>query len=274
MCGGVAIAKRARPGSWTGVVAPITRRPEPMQLLSAASSLCAVPGSRTGTNRRHCRHACLDGAPSAGPPRSQPAKRPGSHDRAPIRRMEMTRPGELVHVDIKKLGRIPPGGGWRVNGRAVERGRWHRTKVGYAFVHTAIDGYTRLAYSEVFDDEQGITAAAFWRRAEAFLAGHGIAVERVITDNGNCYRSHEFTLGSRAGSPHLHQALSAPDNGKAERFNPTLLAEWAYLRAWRSDPQRTRNLANWLHTYNHHRHHTAIGGPPVSRVGNLSRHYN
>ena len=101
--------------------------------------------------------------------------------RAPIRRMEMSRPGELVHVDIKKLGRIPKGGGWRVNGRAHERGRWHRTKVGYAFVHSAIDGYSRLAYSEVLTDEQGATAAEFWQRANAFFADHGITVERVLT---------------------------------------------------------------------------------------------
>src|SRR3954467_13378200 len=99
--------------------------------------------------------------------------------RAPIRRMEMSRPGELVHVDIKKLGRIPKGGGWRVNGRAHEKGRWHRTKVGYAFVHTAIDGYSRLAYSEVLADEQGATAAAFWIRAVGFFAAHDIIVERV-----------------------------------------------------------------------------------------------
>jgi hypothetical protein len=110
--------------------------------------------------------------------------------REPIRRIVMTRPGELVHIDIKKLGRIPHGGGWRVNGRAAERGRWHRTKVGYAYVHSALDGYSRLAYSEVLGDELGATAAGFWERAEAFFASQGISVERVLTDNGSCYRSH------------------------------------------------------------------------------------
>jgi transposase-like protein len=120
--------------------------------------------------------------------------------RAPIRRIEMSRPGELVHVDIKKLGRIPKGGGWRVNGRAAERGRWHRTKVGYAFVHTAIDGYSRLAYSEVLSDEQGATAAAFWVRAADFFATHDMHIERVLTDNGSCYRSNDFNraLGTAA----------------------------------------------------------------------------
>lgn len=194
--------------------------------------------------------------------------------RAPIRRIEMTRPGELVHVDIKKLGRIPPGGGWRVNGRESERGRWHRTKVGYAFVHTAVDGYTRLAYSEVLDDELGLTAAAFWQRAERFFATHGIRVERVITDNGGCYRSKDFARALQRAQHTYTRPYRPQTNGKAERFNRTLLAEWAYLRAWRSDTQRTRHLASWLHIYNHHRYHTAVGGPPVSRVGNLSGHYS
>ena len=192
----------------------------------------------------------------------------------PIRRIEMTRPGELVHVDIKKLGRIPVGGGWRVNGREAERGRWHKTKVGYAFVHSAVDGFTRLAYSEVLNDELGSTAAAFWRRAEAFFASHGIAVERVITDNGGCYRSRDFSRALEAVTHTYTRPYRPQTNGKVERFNRTMLGEWAYVRAWNSDTQRTRRLAHWLHIYNHHRHHTAIGGPPISRVGNLSGHYS
>src|SRR5271169_3769843 len=113
--------------------------------------------------------------------------------REPIRRYEMTQPGELVHVDIKKLGRIPKGGGWRAHGRSREHhgGRHH---VGYAYVHSAVDGYSRLAYSEVLDDEQGATAAGFWRRARKFFADNGIQVDRVLTDNGACYRSSEFAL--------------------------------------------------------------------------------
>jgi len=193
--------------------------------------------------------------------------------RAPIRRIEMSRPGELVHVDIKKLGRIPKGGGWRVNGRAAERGRWHRTKVGYAFVHSAIDGYTRLAYSEVLNDEQGATAAAFWLRATAFFAALDVHVERVLTDNGSCYRSRDFARALGNATHSFTQPYRPATNGKAERFNRTLLNEWAYARPWRSDGQRTRALARWLHTYNHHRHHTAIAGPPISRVGNLIGHY-
>jgi transposase InsO family protein len=194
--------------------------------------------------------------------------------RAPIRRIEMSRPGELVHIDIKKLGRIPKGGGWRVNGRAAERGRWHRTKVGYAFVHSAIDGYTRLAYSEVLADEQGVTAAAFWQRAAGFFAEHDITVERVLTDNGSCYRSHLFNIALEDVQHTFTQPYRPATNGKVERFNRTLLSEWAYVQPWRSEGQRTRGLARWLHLYNHHRHHTAIGGPPISRAGNVSGHYS
>ena len=194
--------------------------------------------------------------------------------RQPVRRIEMTRAGELVHVDIKKLGRIPRGGGWRVNGRAAERGRWHRTKVGWAFVHSAVDGYTRLAYSEVLSDEQGATAAAFWQRAAAFFAAHDITVERVLTDNGSCYRSRDFNA-ALGGAEHTFTRPYRPaTNGKVERFNRTLLTEWAYAQTWRSDGQRTRALTAWLHRYNHHRHHTAIDGPPIGRVGNVTGHYS
>ena len=194
--------------------------------------------------------------------------------REPIRRMTAERPGELVHVDIKKLGRIPPGGGWRVNGRSAERGRWHRTKVGYAFVHSAVDAHSRLAYSEVLNDEQGVTAAGFWRRAQAFFAAHDIVVERVLTDNGSCYRSRDFALALGLAIHTRTRPYRPQTNGKVERFNRTLLTEWAYSRAWRSDSQRTRALTTWLHRYNHHRHHTAIGGPPIARVGNLMGSYS
>jgi len=194
--------------------------------------------------------------------------------RAPIRRIEMTRPGELVHIDVKKLGRIPRGGGWRVHGKAAMRGQHHHTKVGYAFVHSAVDGFSRLAYSEVLPDEQAITAAAFWRRADAFFAELGIVVERVLTDNGGCYRSGEL---ARALGPVQHsftRPYRPQTNGKVERFNRTLLAEWAYARTWTSEGRRVRALVRWLHIYKHHRHRTAIGGPPMHRVGNVARHYS
>jgi len=189
--------------------------------------------------------------------------------RAPIRRMVMTRPGELVHVDIKKLGRIPKGGGWRARGR----GKTKRAKVGYAFVHSAVDGYTRIAYSEVLANEQGVTAAGFWLRAAAFYAALGIVIERVITDNGPCYKSTKFNdaLGEKIKHTFI-RAYRPQTNGKVERFNRTMLAEWAYARTWTSDGQRTRALARWIHIYNHHRHHTAIGGAPIGRVSNLPGH--
>jgi transposase InsO family protein len=192
--------------------------------------------------------------------------------REPIRRIVMSRPGELVHVDIKKLGRIPPGGGWRTRGRADTSTLHRRHMVGYAYVHSAIDGYSRLAYSEVLSNEQGTTAAAFWARATKFFANHGITVERVLTDNGPCYRSKTFNT-ALAGAQHTFTRPYRPaTNGKVERFNRTLQAEWAYAQAWTSDNQRTNALTTWLHTYNHHRHHTAIGGPPITRVSNLTGH--
>jgi transposase InsO family protein len=192
--------------------------------------------------------------------------------REPIRRFEMSRPGELVHVDIKKLGRIPKGGGWRAHGRSKEH-HGGRAKVGYAYIHTAIDGFSRLAYSEVLANEQGTTAAAFWERATSFFDNQGITIERVLSDNGGCYRSRAFAaaLGSTAHT--FTRPYRPQTNGKAERFNRTLLAEWGYARSWASEAQRTNGLARWLHLYNHHRHHTAIGGPPVSRVGNVSGYY-
>jgi transposase InsO family protein len=192
--------------------------------------------------------------------------------REPIRRYEMTRPGELVHVDIKKLGRIPKGGGWRAHGRSrAHHGGRHQ--VGYAYVHSAIDGYSRLAYSEVLDNEQGATAAGFWRRARRFFADNGIQVDRVLTDNGACYRSSEFAHALHVARHSFTRPYRPQTNGKAERFNRTLLAEWAYVQTWTSEGQRNRRLAHWLHVYNHHRHHTAIGGPPASRVRKLSGHY-
>jgi transposase InsO family protein len=193
--------------------------------------------------------------------------------RTPVRRMEMTRPGELVHLDVKKLGRIPRGGGWRTHGRRARPNNIRAQRVGYAYVHSAVDGYSRTAYSEILHDEQGVTAAGFWRRAQAFFAELGIAVERVLTDNGSCYRSRDFAA-ALADVRHSRTRPYRPQtNGKVERFNRTLLAEWAYARPWTSDSQRTRALTTWLHVYNHHRHHTAIAGPPISRVSNLTGHY-
>jgi transposase InsO family protein len=192
--------------------------------------------------------------------------------REPIRRYERSRPGELVHLDIKKLGRIPKGGGWRAHGRSREH-HGGQARVGYAYVHSAVDDYSRLAYSEVLDNEQGATAADFWRRARKFFAANGIKVERVLTDNGACYRSNEFAHALLLARHSFTKPYRPQTNGKVERFNRTLQAEWAYVRTWTSEGQRNRRLAHWLHVYNHHRYHTAIGGPPASRVRKLSGHY-
>jgi transposase InsO family protein len=190
-----------------------------------------------------------------------------------VRRYEHAAPGDLVHLDVKKLGRIPDGGGWRVHGRAAADSR-HRG-LGYAFVHTAIDDHSRLAYSELLADERQQTAAAFWTRAHAYFTDCGITVARVLTDNGACYRSFAFR-DALAGIPHQRTRPYRPQtNGKVERFHRTLLEEWAYATAYVSDTERAATYPQWLHRYNHHRGHTALGGqPPVSRVTNLSGQYN
>jgi transposase InsO family protein len=187
-----------------------------------------------------------------------------------IRRIETSHPGELIHMDVKKLAKIPPGGGWRVNGRQGRPDRCGQT--GYAFVHSAIDAHSRLAYSEIHQDEQAVTMMGFWGRARAFFASYGISIERVMTDNGSCYRSKTFAqLLFDQGIRHTFIRPFRPQtNGKVERFNRTLRDEWAYARPYRSEAARTRALDAWLHLYNHHRHHTAIKGTPVSCVNNLS----
>lgn len=192
----------------------------------------------------------------------------------PIRRYERERPGELVHVDIKKLGNIPDGGGHKALGRAA--GRKNRSNAGYSYLHTAIDDHSRLAYTEILADERKETAVAFWHRARAWFTAAGITIERVITDNGSCYKSFTWRDAlTAAGITHKRTRPYRPQtNGKVERFNRTLAEEWAYARPYRSDAERRAALDPWLHTYNHHRGHTALGGhPPASRVTNLSGQY-
>jgi transposase InsO family protein len=190
-----------------------------------------------------------------------------------IRRYEHAAPGDLVHVDVKKLGRIPDGGGWRVHGRAHRPNR-HRGR-GYVFLHTAIDDHSRLAYSELLADERKETAARFWTRANAYFTSCGVTVQRVLTDNGNCYRSFDFR-DALAGIAHKRTRPYRPQtNGKVERFHRTLADEWAYAAIYASDAERAAAYPDWLHRYNHHRGHTALGGlPPASRVTNLSGQYS
>ncbi|RZT84804.1 transposase IS481 family protein [Pseudonocardia sediminis] len=188
------------------------------------------------------------------------------------RRYEHDAPGDLVHVDIKKLGNIPDGGGHRVLGRA--RGKRIRTRgVGYSYLHNAVDDHSRLAYTEVLPDERAETAVAFWARAQAFFTASGISVSRVLTDNGACYRSHPWRDLLRDNDiVHKRTRPYRPQtNGKVERFNRTLLDEWAYARPYQRESDRRADLAGWLHHYNHLRGHTALQGlPPASRVPNLT----
>ena len=192
-----------------------------------------------------------------------------------IRRYERDSPGELVHVDIKKLGRIPPGGGWRAHGRGKD-GYHGRSYSGFAFIHSAVDDHSRLAYTEILTNERGDTCAAFWERARDWFESHGVTVACVMTDNGPGYKSFAFRDSVQAsGAWQLRIPPFNPQiNGKVERFNRTLLDEWAYVRIYRSDSARNAALDRWLHSYNHHRCHTALAGKaPISRVNNLSGHY-
>ena len=196
-----------------------------------------------------------------------------------IRRYERDRPGELVHVDVKKLGNIPAGGGWRTHGRAV--GQQHRRAtspirnpaLGYAYLHTALDDHSRLAYTEILADERKDTAAAFLHRAHAWYAALGITIERVLSDNGSCYRSLDWAAAcAQLRITHKRTRPYRPQtNGKVERYHRTLADEWAYAQPYTSETQRRATLPDWLHTYNNHRGHTALGGhPPAHRVTNLS----
>jgi len=192
-------------------------------------------------------------------------------------RYERSRPGELVHVDVKKQGRIPDGGGWRVHGRDVRRGGRVKRGYGYEYIHAAVDDCSRLAYAEILPDERQETASSFMTRALGFFAERGVAVERVLTDNGSCYRSRPFARVLReAGVSHRRTRPYRPQtNGKVERFNLTLKWEWAYARSYETNASRSDALGQWLHDYNYHRPHMAhLGRPPISAVNNVPRKHN
>jgi transposase InsO family protein len=198
----------------------------------------------------------------------------------PAVRYERTRPGELVHIDVKRLGRIQGGAGKRVRGgqrkhynpaRIDAEGR-RRLTVGWECVHVCVDDYSRLAYAEVLPDEKTTTAIGFLRRAAAFYRRHGIRIERLLTDNGSAYVSAKHALACRSlGIRHSRTRPYRPQtNGKAERFIRTLLAGWAYGAIYRSSQERTAALDGWLWHYNHRRRHSALSHqPPVSRTNLL-----
>lgn len=185
----------------------------------------------------------------------------------PARRYERARPGEMIHIDIKKLGRFERTG-HRITGD--RRGQSNSRGVGWEYVHVCIDDHSRIAFTSILPDEKAVSAIAFLRDAVRFYARLGISVERVMTDNGSCYKSFAFRDAcNELGLRHIRTRPYTPrTNGKAERFIKTALNEWAYARAYQTSDQRARHLPDWLHSYNWHRPHGGIGSnPPISRLG-------
>jgi transposase InsO family protein len=205
----------------------------------------------------------------------------------PLRRYEHDYPGSLIHVDVTKFGNIPDGGGHRfvgrrqgeVNKRAtpdLPKGKDYKPRTGKAFLHTVIDDHSRVAYAEICSDEKASTAAGVLERAVAWFTDRGVIVERVLSDNGSCYRSFAWRDACAAlGIVHKRTRPYRPQtNGKIERFHRTLGDGWAYARFYNSEAERRAALPGWLHFYNHHRAHSAIGGePPVSRLTNVPGHH-
>jgi transposase InsO family protein len=205
----------------------------------------------------------------------------------PIRRYQHEHPGDLLHVDVKKLGNVPDGGGWRYVGRPQGRknkastpgkpkNRWHNTQMGTAFVHTVLDDHSRVAYTEIHDDETAATAVLVLRNAVAWFAERGVTTLRVLSDNGSCYRSHLWRdTCAELGITHKRTRPYRPQtNGKIERFHRTLAEGWAFKKFYNSETARRKALPGWIHEYNHHRPHTAIErSAPISRLTNLSGQY-
>ncbi|MGF0116605.1 IS481 family transposase [Promicromonospora sp. Marseille-Q5078] len=206
----------------------------------------------------------------------------------PLRRYEHDHPGSLIHVDVTKFGNIPDGGGWRYVGKSQgdrnraatvterRKGRVRGPLVGTAFVHTVIDDHSRVAYAEIHADEKAPTAIGVLQRAQTWFADHGITIERVLSDNGAAYKSHAWAHAcTDLGIVHKRTRPYRPQtNGKIERFHRTLADGWAYARFYDSTSQRNAALPGWLHFYNHHRAHSAIGGqPPITRLTNLPGHH-
>jgi transposase InsO family protein len=204
----------------------------------------------------------------------------------PLRRYEHDHPGSMLHIDVTKFGNIPDGGGHRVVGRqqgdlnkratpGLPKGADYKPRTGIAYLHTVIDDHSRLAYVEICSDERADTASAVLRRAVAWYQERGVTAERVLSDNGSCYRSNLWReVCAELGIKHKRTRPYRPQtNGKIERFHRTLADGWAYARHYSSDAERRAALPRWLHFYNHHRIHSATGGTPVSRVNNLPEHH-
>ena len=211
----------------------------------------------------------------------------------PLRRYEHDYPGSLLHVDVTKFANIPDGGGHRFVGRQVgrrhgihtaqrtgeraDRSHGYRPRIGIAFLHTVIDDHSRTAYAEICTDEKALTAIGVLQRAVAWFAERGVVVERVLSDNGSAYKSHAWRDACAALNitPKRTRPYRPQTNGKIERFHRTLADGWAYARLYESTEQRNAELPSWMHFYNHHRAHSALGGqPPVTRLTNLPGHHS
>jgi transposase InsO family protein len=191
----------------------------------------------------------------------------------PVVRYEATTPGELAHIDVKRFTRIPDGGGWKAHGKGNVAGV---KGVGKTYLHSMVDDHTRLAYSEFCDNETALTCLEYTRRAVQWFADRGVSIRKIMTDNAPGYRSDVYcdTIES-VGIGHVFTRSYRPQtNGKVERFQQTLDREWAAARLWTSNEQRQQDLPRWLHQYNHHRYHSAVGGAPITRVNNLRQHYS
>ena len=206
----------------------------------------------------------------------------------PLRRYEHSHAGSLIHVDVTKFGNIPDGGGWRYLGRQQgdrnraatdtqrRKGYIRGPVMGTAFVHTVIDDHSRVAYAEIHADEKSATAVGVLQRAATWFADHGVTVERVLSDNGAAYRSHAWreACAELGVTPKRTRPYRPQTNGKIERFHRTLADGWAYARFYDSEALRRAALPGWLHFYNHHRAHSALGGrPPITRLTNLPGHH-
>ena len=255
--------RRARKWSARLIAVELTDRGHPVSTATVGRWLV-----RLGLNRR--RWLDVDG---------EPLRQPG--------RITARYRGHMVHVDVKKVGRIPDGGGWRTHGRgsdqhrAVDRAKVAGARAGYVYLHSAVDGFSRLAYTEHLADETAHTAVGFWARARAWFAAHGITrITRVVTDNGSCYRSTAFARATgHAGRHQLIKPFTPKHNGKVERYQRILTEELLYARPFTSEAQRAQAIQMWNVHYNYHRPHTAAGNqPPALRLGpgvtNVMRSYN
>jgi transposase InsO family protein len=208
-----------------------------------------------------------------------------------IRRYEHSHPGDLIHVDVKKLGRVPDGGGWRYVGRqqggknraatalrtGAPKSKYRQPLVGTCYLHTVIDDHSRVAYVEAHDDETKETATEVLKNAVAWFADRGVTVHRVLTDNGGAYRSFLWrdTCADLGITPKRTRPYRPQTNGKIERFHRTLAEGWAFKKFYNSESARLAALPAWVHTYNHHRPHSAIGkAAPITRLDNLAGHHS